>query len=169
MIQSLADAQLGAEAPAIRERAARWHKALRHSGLNEASLITELEQVNCPRTLQTVRGWLTDDSHIGPQSKADLDAIAYAIGNQQLLEDGASVWEAIHVLRGEHLRAGMRLSRILLEKLPERLDEIQEGRTRIEIDNATSAWVVQVEGVSDRAELRPRSYLNVLLWNAEDL
>ncbi len=38
-----------------------------------------------------------------------------------------SIWDAIHVLRGEHLSAGMRLSRILLEKLPERLEEIQEG------------------------------------------
>jgi hypothetical protein len=62
----------------------------------------------------------------------------------------------------------MRLSRILLEKLPERLDEIQEGKTRIEIDNATNAWVVQVESISDRVELRPRSYVNTLLGDTED-
>ena len=63
----------------------------------------------------------------------------------------------------------MQLSRILLEKLPERLEELQEGRTRIEIDNATSAWMVQVESISDRAELRPRSYVNTVLWNTEDI
>ena len=40
VIQSLADAQLGPEAPAIRERAARWHKALRESGLDEATLMS---------------------------------------------------------------------------------------------------------------------------------
>lgn len=169
VIQSLADAQLGPEAPAIRERAARWHKALRESGLDEASLMRELEAVNCPRTLQTVRGWLNDDFMIGPQMRADLEAISYAVGNQRLLDDLQSIWDAIHVLRGEHLSAGMRLSRILLEKLPERLEEIQEGRTRIEIDNATSAWIVQVESISDRAELRPRSYVNALLWDTEDL
>ena len=169
MIQSLADAQIGPEAPAIRERAARWHRALRESGLDEATLMAELEAVNCPRTLQTVRGWLADDSMIGPQTRADLEAIAYAVGDQQLLNDVPSVWDAIHVLRGEHLSAGMRLSRILLEKLPERLEEIQEGRTRIEIDNATSAWIVQVESISERAELRPRSYVNALLWDTEDL
>ena len=106
---------------------------------------------------------------IGPQSKADLEAIAYAVGDQKLLEASTSIWEAIHILRGEHLSAGMRLSRILLEKLPERLDEIQEGRTRIEIDNTTSAWVVQVESVSDRVEMSPRSYVNALLWDTDDI
>lgn len=169
VIQSLADAQLGADAPAIRERAARWHRALRKSGLDESRLMTELEAVKCSRTLQTVRGWLADDSMIGPQTKDDLEAIAYAVGDQRLLEDVPSIWEAIRILRGEHLSAGMRLSKILLDKLPERLEEIQDGRTRIEIDNATSAWIVQVESIADRAELRPRSYLNTLLWDTEDL
>jgi hypothetical protein len=169
VIQALADAKLGPEAPAIRERAARWHEALRKSGLDESRLMSELEAVKCPRTLQTVHGWLADDSKIGPQNKADLEAIAYAVGDQQLLDDVPSIWEAIHVLRGEHLSAGARLSRILLDKLPERLEEIQEGRTRIEIDNATSAWIVQVESVSDRVELRPRSLINGLLWDTEDL
>jgi hypothetical protein len=169
VIQSLADAQLGQDAPAIRECAARWHQALRKSGLDEPRLMTELEAVKCSRTLQTVRGWLTDDSMIGPQTKDDLEAIAYAVGDQRLLDDVPSIWEAIRILRGEHLSAGMRLSKILLDKLPERLEEIQEGRTRIEIDNATSAWIVQVESIADRAELRPRSYLNTLLWDSEDL
>jgi hypothetical protein len=85
------------------------------------------------------------------------------------VDDVPSIWAAIHFLRGEHLIAGMRLSRILLEKLPERLEEIQEGRTRIEIDNTSSAWVVQVETISERAELRPRTYVNCLLWDTEDL
>lgn len=169
VIQTLADLQLGAEAPALRERAARWHKALRESGLDEVRLMSELEEVNCPRTLQTVRGWLADDVMIGPQKKADLEAIAYAVGDQQLLNDVPSVWEAIGTLRGEHLRAGMRLSRILLEKLAERREEIREGRTRIEIENATSAWIVQVEAISDRTELRPRSYVNTLLWETEEI
>jgi hypothetical protein len=42
-----------------------------------------------------VRGWLADNSMIGPQTKADLEAIAYAAGDQQLLNDVASVWDAI--------------------------------------------------------------------------
>ena len=168
VIQTLADAQIGPEAHAIRAQAARWHEALRRSGHDEATLLRELEQVKCPRTLQTVRGWLADDSMIGPQTKADLVAIAYAVGDQQLLDDVPSIWAAIHLLRGEHLKAGMSLSRILLEKLPERLEEMQEGRTRIEIDNATSAWIVQVESIGDTEELRPRSLVNALLWVTAD-
>ncbi len=165
IILALADDQLGPDAPAIREMASRWHKALRQSGLDETTLVQELKDVNCPRTLQTVRGWLADDSMIGPQSQADLEAIAYALGSQSLLSEVPDIWAAIHRLRGEHLSAGMKLSRILLEKLPERLIEIAEGRTRIEIDNSLSAWIVQVDNIALNEELRPRSYVNVLLWD----
>jgi len=169
VIQALADAQLGTEAPAIRERAGRWHRALRESGLDESTLMNELEEVNCPRTIQTVHSWLTDDSMIGPQTKSDLEAMAYAAGNQKLLQDVPNIWQAIQILRGEHLSAGMRLSRILLEKLPERLGQLQEGRTRIEIDNATSAWIVQVEEIAENAQLRPRSHINTIMWYEEGL
>ena len=169
VIQALADEQLGSEAPTIRERAARWQKALRELGLDETTLMKELEEVNCPRTLQTVRSWLTDSSIIGPQTRFDLEAIAYAAGDQKLLEDVPDVWNAIHILRGEHLSAGMRLSKTLLVKLPERLGKLKEGRTRIEIDNATSAWIVQVEAIAEREELRPRSQINMLLWYDDDV
>lgn len=169
VIRALADAQLGAQAPVLRDTAARWHQALRESGLGEAALINELEEVNCPRTPQTVHSWLTDDSMIGPQTRADLEAMAYAVGSQKLLESVPEIWSAIQILRGEHLSAGMRLSRILLEQLPQRRAELRAGRTRVEIDNATSAWIVQVENIADRAELRPRSQVNAVLSYDEDL
>src|SRR5262249_36973620 len=163
VIRDLADAQLGPEAPVIREIAARWQQALRESGLGEASLVQKLEDVNCTRTVQTARLWLNDDSMIGPLKEADLEAIAYALGDQKLLESAPEVWKAIQALRSEHLSAGMRLTRILLEKLPERLAELRDGRARIEIDNATSAWIVQVDRIADRAELQPRSQINTVL------
>ncbi len=169
VIRSLADAQIGAQAPALRETAARWHQALRKSGLEVGALIDELEKVNCPRTPQTVHAWLTDDSMIGPLNKADLEAIAYAMGDQKLLESVPEIWQAILILRSEHLSAGMRLSGILLEKLPQRRAQLRDGRTRIEIDNTTSAWIVQVDSIADRAELRPRSQINTVLSYDEDL
>jgi len=169
VIQALADAQLGPEASTIRERAARWHRALRDSGLDETTLMSEMEEVKCPRTLQTVRAWLANDSLIGPQTRSDLEAIAYAVGDQNLLDDVPTIWEAIQVLRSEHLSAGMRLSRILLNKLPERIEEINDGRTRIEIDNATNAWIVQVERIADVVQPCPRSHINTLLWDTHDL
>lgn len=169
VIRALADAQLGPEAPVLREKAARWHQALRQSGLGEATLISELEEVNCPRTPQTVHAWLTDDSMIGPQNRGDLEAIAYALGDEKLLEAVPEIWKAIQVLRSEHLSAGMRLSRILLAKLPERWAQLREGRTHVEIDNATGAWIVQVESIADKPELRPRSHINTVMSYDEDL
>lgn len=169
VIRALADAQLGPEAAVLRETAARWHLALRASGLGEAMLMHELEQVNCPRTPQTVHSWLSDDSMIGPQSRTDLEAIAYAVGDQKLLEAAPEIWNAIQTLRSEHLSAGLRLSRILLAKLPDRRAELREGKTYIEIDDVTGAWIVQVESIADAAELRPRSEINTVLSSEQDL
>ena len=129
--------------------------------------MTELEAVNCPRTLQTVQGWLADDSMIGPQTKADLEAIAYAVGDQRLLDD-------VPCLGRDSCSAGRtsecRSASVTDSpgKTPATPRGNSEGRTRIEIDNATSAWVVQVESISDRAELRPRSYVNAVLSMTDD-
>lgn len=169
VIRALADAQLGPQAAVLRETAARWHRALRQSGLGEATLIDELDKVKCPRTPQTVRSWLTDDSMIGPQTRTDLEAVAYALGDEKLLQDASEIWKAIQVLRSEHLSAGTRLSRILLEKLPQRRAQLREGRAHIEIDDATGAWIVQVESIADRTELRSRSQINTVLSYEEDL
>jgi hypothetical protein len=167
VIQAVADAQIGGEAPAIREVAARWHKALRDSRLDEGALVRELAGVNCPRTYQTVRAWLTDDAMIGPQTQADLEAIAYALGDHVLLEQVPEIWRAIHRLRSEHLSAGMRLSHVLLERLPERIGQSWKGQARIEIDNTTSAWLVQVETIEDRPEQWPRINVNTILWKTD--
>ena len=52
MIRALADAQLGSEAPVLRDTAARWHQVLRASGLDEATLIHELEEMDCSARLR---------------------------------------------------------------------------------------------------------------------
>jgi hypothetical protein len=167
VIQAMADAQIGSEAPTIREVAARWHKALRDSQLDEDALVRELAEVNCPRTYQTVRAWLTDDAMIGPQAEADLEAIAYALGDHALLEQVPEIWSAIHRLRSEHLSAGMRLSHALLERLPKDIGESWTGQARIEIDNSTSAWLVQVESIEDRSERWSRFNVNTILWKTD--
>jgi hypothetical protein len=169
VIQAMADVQIGSEAPTMREVAARWHKALRDSQLDEDALVRELAEVNCPRTYQTVRAWLTDDAMIGPQAQGDLEAIAYALGDHVLLEQVPTIWSAIHRLRSEHLSAGMRLSHALLERLPKGIGESWTGQARIEIDNTTSAWLVQVESIEDRSERWSRINVNTILWKTDGL
>jgi hypothetical protein len=167
VIQAMADAQIGSDAPTMREVAARWHKALRDSQLDEDALVRELAEVNCPRTYQTVRAWLTDDAMIGPQAQADLEAIAYALGDHALLEQVPQIWSAIHRLRSEHLSAGMRLSHALLERLPKDIGESWTGQARIQIDNTTNAWLVQVESIEDRSEQWSRFNVNTILWKTD--
>lgn len=167
VIQAMADAQMGPDANSLREMAARWHKALRDSGLDENSLVRELTEVNCPRTYQTVRAWLSDDAMIGPQTKEDLEAIAYALADHVLLEQVPEIWRAIQRLRSEHLSAGMRLSEVLLERLPERMINSWTGQARIEIDSSTRAWLLQVESIEDHVEYWSRNNVNTILWKNE--
>jgi hypothetical protein len=163
VIHAMADAQLGSKAAAIRETASRWHKALRESGLTEDALMNELIAVKCSRSLPTVRYWLSDES-IGPQHQPDLVAIAYALADDALLQQADIIWEAIRILRSEHLSAGMRLAHVLMAKLPSELGKVRDGGTRIEIDNAVSACVVEVEHIADQPKPCPRSQANSLIW-----
>jgi hypothetical protein len=59
---------------------------------------------------------------------------------------------------------------VLLQKLPACLGEIEEGGTKINIEDVVTAWVVQIEDIGLQFEQFPRSSVNRLLWeHSEDV
>jgi hypothetical protein len=60
----------------------------------------------------------------------------------------------------------MRLTAVLLQKLPSCLKEIEEDRTRINVDDIVNAWVVQVDDISSHFEEFPGSSVNRLLLDS---
>jgi hypothetical protein len=152
----------------IRDVAERWKSALRRLGGSPASVQRRLADHGLHRTPVTVAGWLDNPDRIGPGDYNDIDAIAKAAVDTELLSTKGEVIEAISRIRGAHLAAGMRLTKLILGELHSRLNELSDQPTLLDLDYG-QAWVVQVESVEAKRREYPASQVNRLLWTADSV
>ncbi len=167
VIQVIADKQFqrnGQDAIMLRKRANLWVEALRSTAMKPDQILSRMTAIGHGKTLVTIRNWLYNDSMIGPGLKTDLDLIATLTKSTELQTSKDEIWSAIKQIRGAHLSAGTWLTNVLLQKLPACLGEIEEGGTKINIEDVVTAWVVQIEDISPQFEQFPRSSVNRLLW-----
>ncbi len=163
LISSMAGMAMGVDKyAAIRDVAELWRAALGSFGWNSERAWRLLRQAGLKRTRATVRAWFFDDERIGPQSKTDLEIIARASQHEDLAQRLDDVWNAIGVIRGEHIRAGRRLSDLLRSELPQHLGTVIETPVKIEL-TLGATWVVEVEDIGDAVELRPHWEVNRFL------
>lgn len=166
VIKSIADRMLGARAIRLRQTAMVWRNALVSCGLSASEIQRRLREERCVRTMTTVRGWLSSSSRIGPEQKADLEAIAKVTGVRALATSIDVVWAAIQELWSAHLSAGSVLRRILVQKLPHLVDQLEEAGTELSIDDGGKhlgrALIVRVEQIADAFEPCSRSLVNRL-------
>ena len=167
LIASMAEMAMGVDNyAAVRDVAELWRTALGSFGWNSERAWRLLRQAGLNRTRATVRAWFFDDERIGPQSKTDLKVIARASQHADLAQRLDDVWNAIGVIRGEHIRAGRRLSDLLRSELPRHLGTVIETPVRIEL-TLGAAWIVEVEDIGDAVELRPQWEVNRFLSDDE--
>lgn len=69
---------------------------------------------------------------------------------------------AIGLLRAAHVRAGVTLSRLLLQALPQSLSSVSEHGTRVDLGFVT-VTIVCIESIADAPEERPVWEVNRLL------
>lgn len=166
-IRLIAEEGLGAEEyQRIRDIAERWKRPLRHLGSSPAVVRRRLNEFGVRRTLPTIAGWLSNPDHIGPRRDSDIEAIANATGDIELLSIKDDVAEAISQIRGAHLAAGKRLTQLILGELHGRLTELDEQPTLLDLDYG-KAWVVQVESIESERREYPANQVNRLLWVAD--
>lgn len=150
----------------IRDVAERWKSALRRLGGSPATVQRRLADHGLDRTPATVAGWLYNPDRIGPGDYNDLEAIAIAAADKELLSILHEVKEAIRQIRGAHLAAGMRLTKLILGELHGRLNELGDQPTLLDLDYG-QAWIVQIESVEAKRLKYPASQVNRLLWTAD--
>jgi hypothetical protein len=165
VLRGIADTLLGTKARGLRELASRWRVPLRNSGCSPREFQLRAEGLNESRHILTIRNWFSDEEQIGPGSRDDLALISLVTANRALDAEADEVWKAILTLRGAHVSAGARLHDVLLHKLPSVVGEMEEGGTRVELDDVGSAWIVRVDAIAGEVELRHRSEVNRLLWD----
>jgi hypothetical protein len=163
LVQELADKLIGSPAPKIRKLARMWKDVLQSSGLTPEEFLCQARNFNRPRHLVTIRHWFADTLQIGPREKDDLVLIALVTNNSELDANIEDVRLAIERLWGAHLSAGMQLRDVLLQRLPQVINQVEENGTQIDLGELGSAWVVQVDSVASNSEMRGHNEVNRLL------
>ena len=163
-IRLIAEEILGAEEyERVRTMAERWRSTLQRIGDSPADVQQNLVTHGLNRTTVTVRGWLNDPERIGPKNFNDLDFIANAAGDTELLSIRKEVEAAIFCIRGAHISAGSQLTQLLLGELGGRLNKMDEQPVQLDLGYG-KAWIVQVEMVEERQKKYPWKLVNRLLF-----
>ncbi len=168
-LRLIAEEILGPEEYArVRKVAERWKPALHRLGHGPSMIQRRLAEHGLERTPPTVAGWLGNPDRIGPGDYNDIEAIARASGDTELLCAKEEVRMAISRIRGAHQTAGMQLSRLILGELRGRLNELGDQPTLLDLDYG-QAWVVQVASVEAKRQEYPAGQVNRLIWSADSV
>ena len=160
----IAEDMLGAEEyERVRAVAERWKSSLRRLGTSPSDVQRRLATCGLNRTTATVGGWLGSPDRIGPGDFNDIEFIAKAAGDAELLSIRKDVEAAISRIRGSHISAGSQLTQLLIGELGGRLNRLDEQPVLLDLDYG-EAWVVQVEMVEERRQEYPSNLVNRILW-----
>jgi hypothetical protein len=166
-IRLIAEEMMGSEEYAReRKTAERWKTAVHALGTSPAAVRRRLADFGLERTSVTVGSWLGDPNKIGPGSDGDVEVIAKAAHDDELLASLQQVADAISVIRGAHLSAGMHLTKLILDELRKHIQDIRDEPTLLDLGYG-QAWVVQVESVDLEPVDCPANKTNRLLWDSE--
>ncbi len=166
-IRLIAEEMIGSEEYGRQRKIAeRWKTALHALGTSPAVVQRRLADFGLDRTSVTVGNWLADPDTIGPGTDADVEVIARAAGDKDLLASLQQVIDAISTIRSAHLSAGMHLTKLILGELRGRIRDIRDEPTLLDLGYG-EAWVVQVESVEAEPINWPANKTNRLLWDTE--
>ena len=115
---------------------------------------------------QTTLGMSRDDSASFLPVYRDLEIIAKVSGDQALSERLEDVSGAIRAIWASHVKAGFKLSQLVLHELPSQLPTLDEEPRRIGFTFG-AGWIVSVEEIADASEDRPYWETNRLLFDEE--
>ena len=94
----------------------------------------------------TIAGWLDNPYRIAPGDFGDIEVIARAAGDTDLLSIKEEVKNAISRIRSSHIRAGSRLTKLIIGELVGRLHDLDDQPVLLDLEYG-EAWVVQVDRV----------------------
>lgn len=129
LIKEIADLILESSGKSgVRELASKWKEAIKIKQIfsSNEEIYDNLINIGCTRSYTTIKGWLTDDDKIAPQSKEDLEHIAVVTQNGVLEEKLDQVYQAGRTVKAAHVQAGRILSSQLKSKVVNALKERED-------------------------------------------
>jgi hypothetical protein len=165
IIRFIVEDEIGAaEYQRLRAIASRWKTALLRIGPDPKTVWKRLQEAGASKHRLTVKNWFTNEQMIGPKDVADIDLIARAARDEELEQSTSRVFEVIEQIRGYHVGAGSRLTKMLLEELPKRIEEIKRGEMEIDLGFGR-VWIVRIQEIEETTTPCGRSVVNRLLWD----
>jgi hypothetical protein len=169
IIRFLAEDEVGKEQyQNLRAAATRWRTALNSLGADPKEVWNRLRAVGFSRHLQTVKGWMVNDTRICPRDLQDVRKIAEASSDHELIAVLPRLWEAKEELMSLHISAGFRLTQLLMKELPHKLGVLGRGETELDL-GVGKIWIVRIQDIDRSQSIQRRSHVNRLLWDETGL
>lgn len=150
----------------VKEWTGLWKNELKQyyeiSGHDFKRLVTDLSRNGCRRTEATIRNWLQDDDIIGPEDDADLKSIALMTQSSKLLNNIATVREAIKQMTSWRFKA----SSIVRDMIKNKLTGIANNtviNSQFEIQPLGSVDILKVVGKNNKLQDVDKRFINRLL------
>ena len=168
MVRLIAEQGMGeGKYEALREHAGSWKKCLNKLANTPHEVWEKLTEAGLNKIEVTVHQWINHEDRIGPGHLDDLHIIAMASGDKEFEKSVPEIWQAIRTIRGSHIEAGNKLSRLLVKNLPNQLPELSDEETLVDLTlddlSIGAVWVLKVEMISSDYEIRPYWDVNRLL------
>jgi hypothetical protein len=165
IIRFLAEDEIGKEKyQQLRLIAGRWRTTLQKLGKDPREVLESLRSFGFSRHLQTLRAWLADENTICPQDITDVRIIAGAARDKALFASLPELESARDEIMSLHIRAGYRLTELLLKELPKKIGLLSQAETELDL-GVGKVWVVHIEEVDRSPSTQRRSQVNRLLWD----
>ena len=127
-------------------QAAEWKHWLNTLGTNVSDIWLKLSEHGLQRNFMTITNWVKNEDLIGPQNLKDILVIAETTGRKENIERAQEVANAVRELRGIHVEAGFKLTKLLMNLLSKELNE--DGQDHENLDTSlTDVELMTVEEV----------------------
>jgi hypothetical protein len=165
VLREVAEKNIGIQAYAdLRQNANLWRIPLQKLGGNAKAVTKFLAEKGLKRDWQTINNWLFDPDHIGPSDVRDIVSIGRITGDQVLIDKADEIMYDIQEVRKQHVLAGHALSGMVLERIPNILEDVSSMETELTLDIGT-VWLVTVEHIEKSGRSYPSQYVNFLRWS----
>jgi len=112
--------------------ASEWKCWLNTLGNDASEIWMKLSEYGLQRNITTITNWIKNEDLIGPKNPNDILVIAEATEHSENIEKAAQIATAVKELRGIHVEAGFKLTKLLMTRLSQDLHEDTRDHENIE-------------------------------------
>ncbi|GJL75951.1 DrmE family protein [Nitrosomonas sp.] len=136
-------------------QAAIWKRWLNALGANVNDIWLKLSEHGLQRNIMTIANWVKNEDLIGPQNLKDILVIAETTGREENIKKAPQVANAVKELRGIHVEAGFKLTKLLMSRLSKELNEDRHDHENLATSLADVELMTVEEVDTEQVQVMP--------------